>query len=59
MGDSILSSSETSLRSSDSIDSFSKFNKLKPYEFEPIVSDNKSIGGEISSLTMQAKELRK
>ena len=59
MSDSILSSSETSLRSSDSIDSYSKFNKLKPYEFEPTVSDNESTGGGVSSLTMQTKELRK
>ena len=40
MSDSSLSSSETYLSSSDSLDSFSNFDKLKPYNFEPTISDN-------------------
>ena len=42
MSDSSLSSSETSLSSSDSLDSFSNFDKLKPYNFEPTISDNET-----------------
>ena len=59
MTDSRLSSSEASLSSSDSLDSFSNFDKLKPYEFEPTVSDSVNTEGEISSLTMQTKEAEK
>ena len=36
-----LLSSEASLSSSDSLDSFSNFDKLKPYNFDSIVSDNR------------------
>ena len=36
-----LLSSEASLSSSDSLDSFSNFDKLKPYHFDSIVSDNR------------------
>ena len=59
MSDSSLSSSDTSLSYSDSLDSFSDFNKLKPYDFEPTVSDNENTSGEVSSSTMQTKELKK
>ena len=41
MSDSCLLSSEASLSSSDSLDSFSNFDKLKPYHFDSIVSDNR------------------
>ena len=59
MSDSSLSSSETSLSSSDSLDSFSNFDKLKSYDFEPIVSDNENTDGEVSSSTMETKEAEK
>ena len=59
MSDSSLLSSEASLSSSDSLDSFSNFDKLKPYEFERTVSDNENIDGEVSSSAMQAKEAEK
>ena len=36
-----LLSSEASLSSSDSLDSFSDFGKLEPYDFESTVSDNR------------------
>ena len=39
MNGSSLLSSEASLSSSDSHHVFSNFDKLKPYEFEPRVSD--------------------
>ena len=42
MSDSSLPSSETSLSSSDSLDIFSKFYKLKLYDFETIISDNEN-----------------
>ena len=42
------------LSSSDSLDSFSNFNKLNP--FEPTVSDNENTDGEVSSSAMQTKE---
>ena len=48
MSYSSLLSSEASL-SSDSLDSFSNFNKLKPYNFEPTVNDNENTDGEASS----------
>ena len=44
------------LSSSDSLDSFSNFDKLKPYDFEPTVSDNENADGEVSSSAMQTKE---
>ena len=59
MSDSSFSSSEASLSSSDSLDSFSNFNKLKPYVFEPTVNDNKNTDGEVNSWTMQTKEAEK
>ena len=49
MSDSSFSSSEASLSSSDSLDSFSNFYKLKPYVFEPTVNDNKNTDGEVNS----------
>ena len=49
-------SSEASLSSSDSLDSFSNFDKLKPYNFEPIVSDNENTDGEVSSSGIHTKE---
>ena len=36
MNDSSLLSNEASLSSSDSLDTFSNFVKLKPYDFEPM-----------------------
>ena len=53
-------SSEASL-SSDSldIDSFSNFGKLKPYNFEPTVSDIENTDREVSSSTMQANKAKK
>ena len=59
MNDSSLSSSEAFLSSSDSLDNFSNFDKLKPYEFEPTVSDNENTDGEVSSSTMETKEAEK
>ena len=59
MSDSSLSLSEASLSSSDSLDSFLNFDKLKPYDFEPTVSDNKNTDGEVSSSTMETKEAKK
>ena len=38
MSDSSLSSSETSLSSSELLDSFSNFDKLKPHDLERTVS---------------------
>ena len=52
MSDSSLLSNEASLSSSDSLDSFSNFVKLKPYDFEPTVSDNENTDGEVSSSAM-------
>ena len=59
MSDSSLSSSEASLSSSDSLDSFSNFDKLKPYDFEPTVSDNENTDGKVSASTMETKEAEK
>ena len=59
MSDSSLLSNQASLCSSDSLDSFSNFVKLKPYDFEPAVSDNENTDGEASSSAMQAKEAEK
>ena len=59
MSDSSLPSSETSLSSSDSLDIFSKFYKLKPYDFETIVSDNENTNWEVSPSTIQTKEADK
>ena len=53
MSDSSLLSSETSLSSSDPFDSFSNFDKLKPYDFDPTVSDNENTDEEVSSSDMQ------
>ena len=52
-------SNGASLRSSDSLDNFSHFIKLKPYDFEPTVSDNEDTDGEVSSSAMQTKEAEK
>ena len=57
--DSILSSSEVSLGSSNSPDSFSNFHKLKSCGFEPTVRDNENTCREVSSPTMQRKEAEK
>ena len=55
-----MSSSEAFLSSSDSLDSFSNFDKLKPCDFfQPRVSDNENTDGEVSSSTMQTKETEK
>ena len=59
MSDSSLLSNEASLSSSDSLDSFSNFVKLKPYDFDPTVSDNENTDGEVSSSPMQTKETEK
>ena len=59
MSDSSLLSNEASLSSSDSRDSSSNFVKLKPYHFEPTVSDNENTDGEISSSAMQTNEVEK
>ena len=53
MSDSGMSSSKTSLSSSDSLDSFSNFDKLQQ------VTMNESADGEVSSSTMQTKEAEK
>ena len=42
-----------------SLDSFSNFDKLKPYDFERTVSDNENTGGEVRSSTIETKELKK
>ena len=55
MSDSSLSSSEASLSSSDSLDSFSNFVKLKPYDLEQTVSDNENTDREFSSSARQTK----
>ena len=55
MSDFSLLSSEASFSSSDSLDSFSNFGKLKPYDFEPTVSDNGNTDEEVSSSAMQTK----
>ena len=44
---------------SDSLDSSSYFEKLKPYDFEPTVSHNENTDREVSSSAMQAKETEK
>ena len=59
MGDSSLLSNEASLSSSDSLNGFSNFIKLKPYDFEPTVSDNENTDGKVSSSSMQTKEAEK
>ena len=59
MSDSSLSSSEASLSSSDLLDSFSNFDKLKPYDFEPTVSGNENSDTEVTSSTMETKETEK
>ena len=59
MSHSSLLSNETSLGSSDSLVSSSNFIKLKPYDFELTVSDNKITYGEICSSAMQTKEAEK
>ena len=51
--------SEASWSSSDSLNSFSNFDKLKPYDFESTVSDNENTDGEVSSSAMQTKEAEK
>ena len=59
MSDSSLLSSEAFFSSSDSLDSFSNFDKLKPYEFEPTVSDNENADREVSSSATQTKGAEK
>ena len=59
MSDSSFLSGEVSLSSSDSLDSFSNFDKLKPYDFKPTVSDNENTDGEVSSSAMETKEAEK
>ena len=55
MSDSSLLSNETSLSSAGSLDTLSNFDKLKPYDFEPTVSDNSNTDGEVSYSAMQTK----
>ena len=55
MNDSSLLSNEAI----KSLDSFSNFVKLKPYDVEPTVSDNENTDGDISSSAMQTKEAEK
>ena len=59
MSDFSLLSTEASLSSSDPLDSFSNFDKLKPYDFEPTASSNENTAGEVSSSAMQTKKLKK
>ena len=59
MSDSSLLSNKASLNSSDSLNSCSNFVKLKPYDFEPTVSDNENTDEEVSSSAMQTKEAEK
>ena len=59
MSDSSLLSNEACLSSSDSLDSFSNFVKLKPYDFEPAVSENENTDGEVSSSAKKTKEAEK
>ena len=59
MSDSSLLSNEASLSSSDSLDTFSSFVKLKPYDFEPTVSDYENTDGEVSSSATQTKKAEK
>ena len=59
MSNSSLLSNEASLSSFDSLDSFSNFIKIKPYNFEPTVSDNENTDREISSSTIQTNEAEK
>ena len=59
MSDSSSLSNKASLSSSDSLDSFSNFVKLKPYDFDPKVSGNEDTDGEVSSSAMETKEAEK
>ena len=59
MSDSKLLSNEASLSSSNSLDTFSNFVKLKPYNFEPTVSNSENTDREVGSLAMQTKEAEK
>ena len=59
MSDSSLLSREASLSCSDALDSFSNFDKLKPYDFEPTVSDDENTDGEVSSFSYANKGSRK
>ena len=43
----------------DSLDSFSNFNKPKPYKFEPVIGDNENTDREVSSSAMQTKKAEK
>ena len=56
MSGSSLLSKEVPLSSSESLDSFSSFVKLKPYDFELTVSGNENTDGEVSFSAMQSKE---
>ena len=57
MSDSSLLSNKASLSFSNALDSFSNFVKLKPYGFEPTVSDSGNTDGEVSSSAMQTKKV--
>ena len=59
MSDSSLLSSEASLSSSDTLNSFSNFDKLKPCDLEPTVSDNENADKGSCSSAMQTKEAEK
>ena len=58
MSDSSLLASEASLNSSESLDSFYNFDKLKPYNFEPTVSDNGNTDGEVCSSVCKQRKLK-
>ena len=59
MNGSSLLSSEASLSSSDSHHVFSNFDKLKPYEFEPRVSEYENTDREVSSQLCKQRKLKK
>ena len=59
MSGSGLLSNEASFSSSDSLNTFSNFVKLKPYNFDPTVYGKEKTDGEVSSSAMQTKEAEK
>ena len=47
------------MSSSDLPDSFSNLDKLKPYDFEPTISDNENTDREVSFAAMETKGAEK
>ena len=47
------------LSSSDSLDRFSNFVKLKPYDFDPTVSGNENTDGELVLQLCKQRKLKK